>query len=155
MPVVRRTKFSLQPAQPAKRRRLMDWRRIAGLSLLIFGLAAASVAAEKPSLADAAEQRDRTLIRSLLDSGADVNVAQADGTTALHWAVYNDDAETAALLVKRRANVNAANRYGVPPLSLACTNGNGDLVKLLLDAGADANASLQGGETVLMTAGRS
>src|SRR5438309_9078691 len=43
------------------RRRLMDWRRIAGLSLLIFGLAAASVAAEKPSLADAAEQRDSTL----------------------------------------------------------------------------------------------
>src|SRR6266566_1946473 len=132
----------------------MDWRRIAGLSLLIFGLAAASVAAEKPSLADAAEQRDRTLIRSLLDSGADVNAAQADGTTALHWAVYNDDAETAALLVKRRANVNAANRYGVPPLSLACTNGNADLVKLLLEAGADANASLQGGETVLMTAAR-
>src|SRR5881296_2680688 len=129
----------------------MDWRRIAGLSLLIFGVAAASVAAEKPSLADAAEQRDRTLIRSLLDSGADVNAAQADGTTALHWAVYNDDAETAALLVKRGANVNAANRYGVPPLSLACTNGNADLVKLLLEAGADANASLQGGETVLMT----
>src|SRR5437879_4996633 len=69
------------------RRRLMDWRRIAGLSLLIFGLAAASVAAEKPSLADAAEQRDRTLIRTLLDSGADVNAAQADGTTALPWTV--------------------------------------------------------------------
>src|SRR5207253_2792843 len=132
----------------------MDWRRIAGLSLLIFGVAAASVAAEKPSLADAAEQRDRTLIRSLLDSGADVNTAQADGTTALHWAVYNDDAETAGLLVKRGANVNTANRYGVPPLSLACANGNADLVKLLLDAGADANATLQGGETVLMTAAR-
>src|SRR5438093_8982918 len=130
-------------------------RKPAGLSLLIFGLAAASMAAEKPSLADAAEQRNRTLIRTLLHSGADVNAAQADGTTALHWVVYNDDAETAALLVKRGANVNAANRYGVSPLSLACTNGNADLVKLLLDAGADANASLQGGETVLMTAARS
>src|SRR5881296_1498316 len=124
------------------------------LFLLIFGLAATSLAAEKPSLADAAEHRNRTLLRTLLDSGADVNAAQADGTTALHWAVYNDDAETAALLVKRGANVNAANRYGVPPLSLACTNGNADMVKLLLDAGADANASLPGGETVLMTAAR-
>ena len=85
----------------------MDWRRIAGLSLLVCGLAAASVAAEKPSLADAAEQGNRTLIRTLLDSGADVNAAQTDGTTALHWAVYNDDAETAALLVKRGANVNS------------------------------------------------
>ncbi len=132
----------------------MGWGRIAGPSLLIFGLAAASVAAEKPTLADAAEHGNRTLIRTLLDAGADVNAAQADGTTALHWAVYNDDAETAGLLVRRGANVNAANGYGVPPLSLACTNGNADLVKLLLDAGADANASLQSGETVLMTAAR-
>ena len=136
------------------RRHFCDFGAFLWLSFLIFGLAAASVAAEKPSLADAAEQRNRTLIRTLLDSGADVNAAQADGTTALHWAVYNDDTETAALLVKRGANVNTANRYGVPPLSLACTNGNADLVKLLLDAGADANASLQGGETVLMTAAR-
>src|SRR5436309_1157705 len=133
---------------------LMDWRRIAGLSLLMLGLAAASVAAEKPTLADAAEQRNQALIRTLLDARADVNAAQADGMTALHWAVYNDDADTAGLLVRSGANVNAANRYGVPPLSLACTNGNANLVKLLLDAGADANASLQGGETVLMTAAR-
>ncbi len=132
----------------------MDWRRIAGLSLLMFGVAAASVAAEKPTLADAAEQRNRTLIRTLLDARADVNAAQADGMTALHWAVYNDDVDTARLLVRSGANVNAANRYGVPPLSLACTNGNADLVKLLLGAGADANASAQGGETVLMTAAR-
>jgi len=132
----------------------MDWRRIAGLFLLMFGMAAASVAAEKPTLADAAEQRNRTLIRTLLDARADVNAAQADGMTALHWAVYNDDVDTARLLVRSGANVNAANRYGVPPLSLACTNGNADLVKLLLGAGADANASAQGGETVLMTAAR-
>src|SRR5262249_50608373 len=122
----------------------MDWRRIAGLSFLMFGLAAASVAADKPTLADAAEQGNKALIRTLLDKGADVNAAQIDGTTALHWAVYNDDGETAGLLVKRGANVNAVNRYGVPPLSLACTNGDANLVKLLLDAGADANATLQG-----------
>ena len=132
----------------------MNWRRIAGLSLLMVGLAGASAAAERPALADAAEARNRALIRTLVDAGADVNAAQVDGTTALHWAVYYDDADTAGLLVRSGANVNAANRYGVPPLSLACTNGNADLVKLLLDAGANANASLQGGETVLMTAAR-
>jgi uncharacterized protein len=132
----------------------MKWERIAGLSLLMFGLAAASVAAEKPTLADAAEQGNKALIRTLLDKGADVNLAQPDGTTALHWAVYNDDADTVGLLVKKGANVNAANRYGVPPLFLASTNADAGMVKLLLDAGADANASLQGGETVLMTAAR-
>ena len=132
----------------------MGWGRIAGLSFLMFGLAAAAVAAEKPTLADAAEQGNKALIRTLLDAGAEVNAAQDDGTTALHWAVYNDDADTARLLMKSGANVNAANRYGVPPLSLACTNGNATLVKLLLDSGADPNASLPGGETVLMTAAR-
>ena len=91
------------------------------------------------------------LVRTLLTSGADVNATQVDGTTALHWAAYYDDAETAALLVKAGANVNAANRYGVPPLALACTNGNAAVVRLLLEAGADANATMKGGETVLMT----
>jgi ankyrin repeat protein len=137
----------------AKRHKRLIFCAFLWLSFLIFSLAAFA-AAEKPTLADAAEQGNKALIRSLLDKGADVNAAQIDGTTALHWAVYNDDAETAALLVKRGANVNAANRYGVPPLSLACTNGNATLVKLLLDSGADANALLQGGETMLMTAAR-
>ena len=53
-----------------------------------------------------------------------MNRRQVDGMTALHWAAYLDDLETAKLLVKAKADVKAANRYGVTPLSLACTNGN-------------------------------
>jgi uncharacterized protein len=132
----------------------MDYGRIVRLSLLVFVVAGIAQAADKATLADAAEQRNPALIRQLLATGADVNAAQVDGMTALHWAVYNDDAETARLLVRSRANVNATNRYGVPPLFLACTNNNATLVRLLLDAGANANASLPGGETVLMTAAK-
>ena len=132
----------------------MDYGRIARLSLLMFALSGTAQAADTATLADAAEQRNRALIGELLATGADVNAAQVDGMTALHWAVYNDDAETAGLLVRSRANVNATNRYGVPPLFIACTNGNATVVRLLLDAGANANASLPGGETVLMTAAR-
>ena len=132
----------------------MTWARIVALFVLMFGLAATSVVGQKPTLADAVEQRNRALVRSLLGASADVNAAQVDGMTALHWAVYNDDAETAGLLVRSRANVNATNRYGVAPLFLAATNGNANVVKLLLDAGANANASLPGGETVLMAAAR-
>ena len=132
----------------------MDYGRIARLSLLMFALAGTALAADKAPLADAAEHRNGALVRELLAKGADVNAAQVDGMTALHWAVNNDDAEMAGLLVRSRANVSATNRYGVPPLSIACTNGNATLVRLLLDAGADANASLPGGETVLMTAAR-
>src|SRR5687768_1658209 len=128
----------------------MDWRRIAGFVLFGLGLAAAAGAAERAPLADAAEQRDQPGVRTLLKTGADVNGAQVDGTTALHWAAHHDDAELLTLLVRARANVNAANRYGVPPLALASTNGSAAAVTLLLEAGADANAAMKGGESVLM-----
>ena len=95
----------------------MHWRKISGLVLLGVGLAAPAVAAARAALADAAEHGDKASIRKLLGTGVDVNAAQVDGTTALHWAAYHDDAETVALLVRAGANVNAVNRYGVPPLA--------------------------------------
>ena len=123
------------------------------LTVLLLGLASAasSIAAES-RLADAAEKSDRATIRTLLKQRADVNAPQADGMTALHWAAYRDDLETAKLLAS--ANANATNRYGVTPLSLACQNGNTAMVELLLRQGADPNTALRGGETVLMTAAR-
>jgi ankyrin repeat protein len=136
----------------------MDWRTIrrtiSGLVLLGTGLGAPAAAEARAALADAMEQRDTAGVRKLLETGAGVNAAQVDGTTALHWAAYHDDAETAALLVRAGANVNAVNRYGVPPLAPACKNGSAAMVKLLLEAGADANAPLKGGESVLMLAAR-
>src|SRR5215471_5409083 len=118
----------------------MDRRTIGGFLLLVLGLSGAALGSERATLADAAEQRDQPRVRALLATHVDVNAAQVDGTTALHWAAYYDDAETVALLVRAGANVNAVNRYGVPPLSLACSNGNAAIVKALLEAGADANA---------------
>ena len=135
----------------------MDPKRIARLAILVFGIAAvagAAPGADDAAVADAAERGNGALVRTLLDAGANVNIPQADGMTALHWAVYQDDAETAGLLVRSGADVNAENRYGVPPLSVAATNGSADIVTLLLDAGANAKAVLRGGETVLMTAAR-
>jgi ankyrin repeat protein len=111
------------------------------------------MAADAP-LADAAEKSDRASIRALLNRHVNVNQAQADGMTALHWAAYRDDLETVKLLIAAHAAVDAANRYGVKPLSLACTSGNEAMVELLLKAGADPNSTLRGGETVLMTAAR-
>jgi ankyrin repeat protein len=131
----------------------MLWRLICGLVLLGLGLAASAVAAPA-AIADAAEQRDQNGVRALLRGGADVNAAQADGTTALHWAAYHDDAEIAGLLIKADAHINAVNRYGATPLAQACENGSAAMVKLLLDAGADAKTTLKGGETVLMLAAR-
>lgn len=112
-------------------------------------------AAEPSLLADAVERQSTSEIRRLLATRPDVNQAQVDGATALHWAAHHDDLETARLLLRAGANANALNRYGIPPLALACTNASAAMTKLLLDAGADANAKLKGGETMLMLASRS
>jgi ankyrin repeat protein len=116
---------------------------LGGIAALL--LARAVRAAEAP-LADAAESGSAAAVGRLLDERAQVNAPQADGMTALHWAAYHDDLQTAKRLLAAGADAKAANRYGVTPLSLASTNGSAELVELLLDAGADANTSLAGGE---------
>jgi ankyrin repeat protein len=132
----------------------MQSSRLAALAWCALLLAAPAVRAAESPLADAAEAQETTAVKSLLGSKADVNAAQVDGMTALHWAAWHDDAPLARQLVAAGADVKAANRYGVTPLALACTNGNGEVVELLLAEGADANAALAGGETALMTAAR-
>lgn len=126
---------------------------ICGLALVLLTASAAAAGSESP-LADAAERQDQAGVRKLLDEGVAVKQPQVDGMTALHWAAYHDDLDTATLLVRAGADVKAANRYGVTPLPLACTNGNAELVELLLAAGADPNTTQRGGETALMTAAR-
>ena len=121
--------------------------------IALCALTSTARAADTP-LADAAEKTDWKRVRALLKDKADVNAAQADGMTALHWAAHHDELESAKLLLSAGAKANAENRYGVTPLALACTNGNADLVIVLLKAGADPNATLRGGETALMTAAR-
>jgi ankyrin repeat protein len=121
---------------------------------LLLLLGSSALAQSNALLADTAERMDRAKIGDLLKQGGDVNAAQADGMTALHWAVYHDDPKTTALLIQAGANAKAANRYGVTPLSLACTNGNTEIVEMLLKAGADPHTTLAGGESALMTAVR-
>ena len=60
-------------------------------------------------LTEAAEQGDLKTVSSLVQK-SDVNSAQGDGMTALHWAAYRDDLEMARVLIQAGANVNAANR---------------------------------------------
>ena len=126
-----------------------------GFGFVLFAAGLAAAASSHGPLADAVEQHDVAAVRRLIGSGADVNAAQVDGTTALHWAAYHDDAEAAALLVRAGAKASTPNRYGMTPLAQACTNGSAAIVKLLLEAGAEANGELKGGETMLMLAARS
>ncbi len=121
--------------------------------VLATGLLAAQ--AQAP-VADAAMQGDRAAVKTLLQQGSDVNAAQGDGMTALHWAAMKNDAELAQMLVYAGANVRATTRLGSnTPLVIASRNGNAPVVQVLLKAGADAVAATSTGTTPLMLAAAS
>ena len=121
---------------------------------LITLLLAVQVFAESTPLISAVKANDTAAVRSLLKKRVDLNAAEADGTTALHWAARADNVEMVRTLVKAGSDVKRANRYGITALQLAAVNGTAPIVKLLVDAGADVNAVLPEGETILMTAAR-
>jgi ankyrin repeat protein len=129
-------------------------KRLTACSIALLLSTATLRAASRAPLADATEKVDRAKVKTLLAQHVDVNAAQADGMTALHWAAYHDDLDLGRVLVRAGANVKTANRYGVTPLSLACTNGDAPMVEMFIRAGADVNVPLAGGETPLMTASR-
>ena len=123
-----------------------------------MGVSAAQNAAavQKGSpVADAMQRGDKQTVQALLKKKADVNAAQSDGATALHWAAYLQDAEATALLIRAGAKVETTNNYGVTPLVLAATSGNAAVVDLLVKAGANPNTPVRAGETPLMLAARS
>jgi ankyrin repeat protein len=105
-------------------------------------------------LAQAVKNGDKATTASLLQQKVDVNSAEPDGTTALHWAVRADDLALVDKLIAAGANVQVANRYGVTPMYLASVNGSAAMLEKLLKAGADANEVGTEGETALMTAAR-
>ncbi len=135
------------------RRRNRFWLAMRPL-LLTIALAGTGYGAG-PEAADAAQRRDLEALRALLKQRVDVNAAQPDGTTALHWAAHWNNEEAVKLLLGAGADARARNRYGATPLSEAVVSGSAAMVEALLKAGADPKTpATESGETVLMTAAR-
>lgn len=125
-----------------------------GLSILTALLTISISAGAVSPLADLIQEGRVDAAIVLLDDGSDVNEAQADGTTPLHWAVYRKDRELAERLLDAGANPSATNRFGAAPLTEAVKTADTDLVRMLLAAGADPEAANQDGQTALMLAAR-
>jgi ankyrin repeat protein len=106
------------------------------------------------TILDAVLVGDQSAVEQFVARGADVNSAEADGTSLLMRAIHGRFPEIAKTLIDAGANVSAANRYGVNPLYLAARGSDAASTRELLAAGADANTSLPEGETVLMTAAK-
>ncbi len=130
-------------------------RRMISVVGFVIALSVGINAAESP-IADAAARGDREAVKALLKQAADVNAAQGDGMTALHWAALNGDVDLTQMLIVAGANVRATTRLcSYTPLYLASQKGNGRVIQALLKGGSDVKAGTTNGTTPLMAAAAS
>jgi ankyrin repeat protein len=116
---------------------------------------AADVPVSNAPIAVAIKSGQRTTAIDLIaKKSADVNAAEADGSTALLWAANLNDADLALRLLKAGANAKVRNELGSTPLGEAALNSNTQLIKALLDAGADPNTAGPDGQTPIMIVAR-
>jgi ankyrin repeat protein len=135
-------------------------RRVAVLALCGMATSHAAVVelVDQPApLVEAARSGDAAAIQGLLTASPrmDVNQRSADGTSALHWAVYHDDLALTERLLAAGADAGARNDYGSTPLSEAAVVGNVKVVRALLAHGADVESANPDGQTALMILARS
>ena len=130
---------------------------VLALAITLIGILGATAmmiaSADDIRVANAAMKGDKEAVRNLLKNAADVNAAQGDGTTALHWAAMKGDAEMAQMLLFAGANVRATTRIGsYTPLFLAAKIGSAPVMDLLLKARSEVDAKAANGITPLMVA---
>src|SRR6476659_4225646 len=119
----------------------------------LAGMISAAAPVGGDAVVEAAMSGNRDAVRALLKDGADVNTAQADGMTALHWAAQKGDVELARLLLYASANVRATTRIGgYTPLQIARRNGDAAMLRTLVESGSDPNSATTNGTTALMLA---
>lgn len=96
-----------------------------------------------------AQNNDTELMKFSLKNGADVNLQDKDGDTALIWASIRGNLDVFRTLIENKADVNAKDKSDRTVLIWASSN---DVVKTLIDNGADVNAKDKSGWTALMRA---
>ncbi len=125
-------------------------------AIAVLSLSVAVASSGSAALADAAMQKNWPLVRTLLTQATDVNAAQGDGMTALHWAAAHGEADLARTLIARGASVNAVTRISrQTPLFMASLYGHAAVIDALLKAGSDPKAVSKTGSTPLMLAAAS
>jgi uncharacterized protein len=120
----------------------------------MLNIALVMLLAAAPPLVEAVKSADRTAALALIAQNVDVNAPEADGTTALHWAVHHNDLDLATRLIRAGANIKARNEFGATPMSEAALGGSASMIEALLRAGADVESPNPDGQTALMVVAR-
>lgn len=96
-----------------------------------------------------AMHQDSSMIRLLLDKGANVEAVDQHMKTPLHHAVIEGFEEMVELLLRKGANVKVEDYRGATPLQVAIAKGADSIITLLLNSGADIEARNEKGMTAL------
>jgi ankyrin repeat protein len=104
------------------------------------------------ALIESVRDRNAPLADEMIRNGADIDRKDADGRTALWWAVDANWRQGVALLLDKKASVNIADSQGYTPLMQAAGHGRRELLADLLRAHADREATSRSGDTALMIA---
>jgi ankyrin repeat protein len=132
---------------------MKTWKLAAPRLLAMAVALAAPLALAQESLVDLVRDGKREAVLAAITSpDLDVNLAAADGSTALHWATYAVDHELVRALLDAGAKADVTNRYGSTPLTEAVKLGDIELVRMLLNAGANPDSPNQDNQTALMLA---
>lgn len=120
----------------------------------VFSVADWTSGSREPPLVKAVENDDLARARKLIAKGANVNLTDEQGGTALQLAAANGDERMTQLLLDAGADVNArqTGRINYDALDHAAWTGNGETIRVLLSAGAHVNDPTAEGWTPLMIA---
>jgi uncharacterized caspase-like protein len=123
------------------------------LPLFLVGCGITSRRSQTPALIRAVSRGDITTVRTMLARGADVQVRDANGRTALMYAAENGDPTTVQALLMNGADVDARDWQDWTALMYAAESGSATTVQALLANKAHVNAKTEGsGWTALMSA---
>lgn len=89
------------------------------------------------------KNKNLTAVETLLAGGENVNAANAQGNTALHYAVATGNSEMVKLLLAHNADMNAANSKGWTPLKIAEKKNVGEVYNVLEEKIAADKAAAQ------------
>jgi|WetSurMetagenome_2_1015567.scaffolds.fasta_scaffold89984_1 ankyrin repeat protein len=92
------------------------------------------------AIIEAARNGNLIELEKLFQKGANANVRDSSGCTALHYATDTSKLGIAKYLIGKGADVNAKDKGGHSPLFGAVISHNEELINLLIIKGADVNA---------------